>query len=256
MLNHDVASDNPIPFGDLLRRFRLRQPGERSTGEWLGNQLGFSKATISKWETGYASRRLPNRQEILTIAELYGLNSKEADSLLAAARTDSHTRPDEAALLYPPLTPEEARHINLLAHDPHTFTPEQVSLYSKIFRALESNTSYRLKISQMIAETEEISYSGYFPIDAQNARLLIRQQIHQIRTQLAFNRYLHGLVLELHAIIGDNPTRDDLTPIEKYLCFHFFQLFNYAIHDREHDIHEWRWQITKLRSRLYEQSQH
>jgi len=70
-------------FGELLRGFRKR---EGYSQQWLADNIGVPRSTISNWENSIYLPR--NLDKVHKIAEVLNLSSEDTDRLLAAADPD------------------------------------------------------------------------------------------------------------------------------------------------------------------------
>src|SRR5262245_11587043 len=76
-----MASVQPVPFGELLRRHRA---AANLTQEELAVEAHISARAVSALETG--SRRMPHRETISLLADALGLSPAERTLFAAAAR--------------------------------------------------------------------------------------------------------------------------------------------------------------------------
>lgn len=70
-----------IKQGDYLKELRIKN---NFSQEKLGEQLGLSRQSISKWEQGYA---LPDTENLLKLSELYNVS---VDSILKCGEAEEH----------------------------------------------------------------------------------------------------------------------------------------------------------------------
>ena len=91
-----------IKQGDYLKELRIKN---KLSQEKLGERLGLSRQSVSKWEQGYA---MPDTENLLKLSELYGISvdtilkcgEEEADETLQSDATDemvTNDKADEAA---------------------------------------------------------------------------------------------------------------------------------------------------------------
>ncbi len=68
-----------IKQGDYLKELRVKN---KLSQEKLGEQLGLSRQSVSKWEQGYA---MPDTENLLKLSELYGVS---VDTILKCGETE------------------------------------------------------------------------------------------------------------------------------------------------------------------------
>ncbi len=71
--------DLSIKQGDYLKELRVKN---KLSQEKLGEQLGLSRQSVSKWEQGYA---MPDTENLLKLSELYGVS---VDTILKCGETE------------------------------------------------------------------------------------------------------------------------------------------------------------------------
>ena len=68
-----------IKQGDYLKELRVKN---KLSQEKLGERLGLSRQSVSKWEQGYA---MPDTENLLKLSELYGVS---VDTILKCGETE------------------------------------------------------------------------------------------------------------------------------------------------------------------------
>ncbi len=100
-----MGTAEPVPFGMLLRRFRLAA-GRTQAG--LAEQSGLSERAVNDLERD--PRRVPRLESVRLLADALGLSPQDRAALLAAARPQAAGAPSHSATFSPRGTPHPARH--------------------------------------------------------------------------------------------------------------------------------------------------
>jgi predicted ATPase/transcriptional regulator with XRE-family HTH domain len=100
-----MGTAEPVPFGMLLRRFRLAA-GRTQAG--LAEQSGLSERAVNDLERD--PRRVPRLESVRLLADALGLSAQDRAALLAAARPQATGAPSHSATFSPRGTPHPARH--------------------------------------------------------------------------------------------------------------------------------------------------
>jgi len=100
-----MGTAEPVPFGMLLRRFRLAA-GRTQAG--LAEQSGLSERAVNDLERD--PRRVPRLESVRLLADALGLSPQDRAALLAAARPQAARALSHSATVSPRGTPHPARH--------------------------------------------------------------------------------------------------------------------------------------------------
>ncbi|HEV2457473.1 MAG TPA: helix-turn-helix domain-containing protein, partial [Ktedonobacterales bacterium] len=100
-----MGTAEPVPFGMLLRRFRLA--AGRTQAE-LAEQSGLSERAVNDLERD--PRRVPRLESVRLLADALGLSPQDRAALLAAARPQAARALSHSATFSHRGTPHPARH--------------------------------------------------------------------------------------------------------------------------------------------------